>query len=122
MPANLFQQGNPGRQKGSVNKTTKAQKEGILKALVLLDTTFEQDIAEMTAKERVDVWLQLQEFILPKLQRTQVEVEGQIEQLTKITFEVVGGNGKTNQSLPGVRSELPGHDENNSEPGIEPVG
>ena len=122
MPANLFQPGNPGRQKGSRNKTSKAQKEVILKALEILDYYFNDDIANMSSRERVDVWVKLQEFILPKLHRTHVEVEGQLNQLTQITFRVIGSDGKTVERIGGIRKELPGYDQNSSEPGIEPVG
>ena len=42
----------------------------------------------------MDLWAALQEYIRPKLQRTQVEVESAEEQVTKITFEVVGPGKK----------------------------
>ena len=84
-----FGPGNPGKPKGAKNKVTSEQKERIEKVLAMLDETLDEDLLKMKSKERVDLWAALQEYIRPKLQRTQVEVESTEEQVTKITFEVV---------------------------------
>ena len=60
----------------------------------MLDETLDEDLEKMKAKERVDLWAALQEYIQPKLQRTQVEVDANEEQVTKITFEVIGSGTK----------------------------
>ncbi len=84
-----FIPGNPGKPRGAKNKVTSEQKERIEKVLEMLDETLDEDLLKMKSKERVDLWAALQEYIRPKLQRTQVEVESTEEQVTKITFEVV---------------------------------
>ena len=89
-----FVSGNPGKPKGAKNKVTSEQKERIEKVLALIDETLEEDLVKMKPKERVDLWAALQEYIRPKLQRTQVELESTEEQITKITFEVVGQGKK----------------------------
>ena len=85
-----FVSGNTGKPKGAKNKVTSEQRERIEKVLAMLDETLDEDLEKMKAKERVDLWAALQEYIQPKLQRTQVEVEASEEKVTKITFEVVG--------------------------------
>ena len=87
-----FGPGNPGKPKGSKNKVTSEQKERIEKVLAMLDETLDEDLLKMKSKERVDLWAALQEYIRPKLQRTQVEVESTEEQVTKITFEVINSS------------------------------
>ena len=89
-----FISGNPGKPKGSKNKITSEQRKRIEKVLAMLDETLDEDLEKMKAKERVDLWAALQEYIQPKLQRTQVEVEACEERVTKITFEVVGSGTK----------------------------
>ncbi|TSA28904.1 MAG: hypothetical protein D4R67_03000 [Bacteroidetes bacterium] len=103
-----FVSGNPGKPKGAKNKVTSEQKERIEKVLELIDETLEEDLLKMKPKERVDLWAALQEYIRPKLQRTHLEVDANEEQVTKITFEVIGsstpppapphkGRGKNNE-------------------------
>ena len=89
-----FISGNPGKPKGSKNKITSEQRKRIEKVLAMLDETLDEDLEKMKAKERVDLWAALQEYIQPKLQRTQVEVDANEEQVTKITFEVIGSGTK----------------------------
>ena len=89
-----FASGNIGKPKGAKNKVTSEQRERIEKVLAMLDETLDEDLEKMKAKERVDLWAALQEYIQPKLQRTQVEVEAIEEKVTKITFEVVGSGTK----------------------------
>jgi hypothetical protein len=62
-----FASGNTGRPKGALD----------------------EDITKLKAKERVDLWASLQEFIRPKLQRTSIELGTPEDRVTKITFEVV---------------------------------
>ena len=89
-----FASGNIGKPKGAKNKVTSEQRERIEKVLAMLDETLDEDLEKMKAKERVDLWAALQEYIQPKLQRTQVEVDANEEQVTKITFEVIGSGTK----------------------------
>ncbi|MEI8048885.1 MAG: hypothetical protein WCI92_16000 [Bacteroidota bacterium] len=122
MARNSFLTGNSGRPKGAINKTTRLQKEQILEAIGFCGATLKEDIEKMSPKERVDAWMNLQEFLLPKLARTQVEVEGQIDHLTEITFRIIGADGKRIERVGGIRKELPGHNEDSSEPGFEQIG
>ena len=85
-----FVAGNTGRPRGARNRVTVEQKDRIERVLAMIEETLEEDMLKMKPKERVDLWAALQEYIRPKLQRTQVEVDSHEEQLTKITFEVVG--------------------------------
>ena len=91
-----FAKGHGGKPKGALNKTTLANKERIEKVLSLLDDTLEVDIQNLKAKERVELWTALQEFIRPKLQRLNVDITPADDKITKITFEVVKTDGKAN--------------------------
>lgn len=61
-----------GRTKGSINKITKDNKERIQFVLKLLDKTLEKDIKAIGEVERVKLWSSLQEFMTPKLARTEL--------------------------------------------------
>jgi len=87
-----FKAGNNGRPKGAINKTTREFKERVEWVLGLLDETLEEDLQEMRAAEKVKLWLDLQEFVRPKLQRMNLAVEPGDDNVTKITFEVVRAN------------------------------
>jgi len=87
-----FAKGHGGKPKGSLNKTTIANKQRIEKVLTLLDETLEEDIQNLKAKERVELWATLQEFIRPKLQRMNLDITPPEDKVTKITFEVIKGN------------------------------
>ncbi len=90
-----FKAGNDGRPKGAINKTTREFKERVEWVLGLLDETLEEDLRGMRATEKVKLWLDLQEFVRPKLQRMNLAVEPGDDNVTKITFEVV----RTNQEV-----------------------
>ena len=84
-----FKPGNMGRPKGSTNKLTTEKKQRLEWIVEELEETLEEDIATMKPKERVELWLSLQEYIRPKLQRMNVDIAPVEDRLTKITFEVV---------------------------------
>ncbi len=90
----LFKPGEGGRPKGVKNKITREIQERIEWVLELLDDRLEEDIDKLKAPERIKLWSDLQEFIRPKLQRVNLEVGGEDKAITKITFEVVGADGK----------------------------
>ena len=70
--------GNPhGREKGSQNKATAAVKERVEAVLAELDTTILTDVGWLNATERIALWLKLQEFVRPKLQRVAVASESE---------------------------------------------
>ena len=74
---------------GSCNKITTDQKERIEWVLELLDETLEDSIRKLKPKDQVDLWMNLQEYIRPKLQRMNVDLGPAEDKLTKITFEVI---------------------------------
>ena len=84
-----FKPGEGGRPKGSTNKITSEQKERIEWVLELLDETLEDSIRKLKPKDQVDLWMNLQEYIRPKLQRMNVDLGPAQDKLTKITFEVI---------------------------------
>jgi hypothetical protein len=84
-----FERGEGGRPKGTPNKATSEHKERVEWVLGLLDETLEESIARLKPKDKVDLWLSLQEFIRPKLQRMNVDITPVEDKLTKITFEVI---------------------------------
>ena len=88
----LFKPGQGGRPKGPANKITRENKERVEWVLELLDETLEDSIRKLKPKDQVDLWMNLQEFIRPKLQRMNLDIAPQEDKLTKITFEVVKGN------------------------------
>ncbi|MES2395653.1 MAG: hypothetical protein V4549_06605 [Bacteroidota bacterium] len=61
-----------GRTKGAINKTTKEAKKRIEFVLRLLDKTLNKDIKALDSIERVRLWSSLQEFVIPKLARTEL--------------------------------------------------
>jgi hypothetical protein len=85
-----FKPGQGGRPKGVKNKISREIQEKIEWALEILDSTFEEDVKKMRPAERVRLWADMQEYIRPKLQRVNMEIETETTQLTKIIFEVVG--------------------------------
>lgn len=77
-----FTKGNKGggRPKGSTNKNTTELRERIS---LLLDENWDDiqnDLKSLTPKERIDAYIKLLEYSLPKLNRTQLTAEvGQAE-------------------------------------------
>ena len=84
-----FKPGNSGRPKGAANKITAEQKERVEWVLEMLDDTLEEDVQKLKAKERIELWSTLQEYIRPKLQRMNLDIVPPEDKLTKITFEVI---------------------------------
>ena len=88
----LFKPGQGGRPKGAANKITRENKERVEWVLELLGETLEDSIRKLKPKDQVDLWMNLQEFIRPKLQRMNLDIAPPEDKVTKITFEVVKGN------------------------------
>lgn len=61
-----------GRKKGSINKVTAECRQRIEFVLGLLDENIEKDIKAIGEVERVKLWASLQEFVRPKLARTEL--------------------------------------------------
>ncbi len=86
-----FKKGNKlgtGRPKGLRNKKTQESKARVEKVLSMIDQTIEEDIAELTASERVKTYVALLEYQLPKLQRVALANDTNDEG-EKIQFEVI---------------------------------
>ena len=60
------------------------------RVLEMAEDRVEESIAKLKPKELIDMCVTLQEFVRPKLQRVNMEVETESTKLTKIIFEVVG--------------------------------
>ena len=89
-----FKPGEGGRPKGVKNKITREIQAKVEWVLELLDETVEEDLKKMKPPERIKLWSELQEYIRPKLQRVNLDVGAEDKAITKITFEVVGSDGK----------------------------
>jgi len=74
MPFESGESGNPnGRPRGSQNKDVKSLRE---KINFLLEDRFDkiiEDLDDLKPKERIDVYVKLLEYSLPKLNRTTIE-------------------------------------------------
>jgi hypothetical protein len=64
-----------GNRKGIKNKKTTEIIESITWVLSLLETTLQQDIALLKPNERANLWNNLQEYIRPKLARTEAKIK-----------------------------------------------
>jgi hypothetical protein len=84
-----FKPGQGGRPKGVVNKTTREYKERVEWVLGMLDDTLEANLMELKAGEKIKLWLDLQEYVRPKLQRMNLDLTTPDDAVSKITFEVV---------------------------------
>ncbi len=70
------QSGNPkGREKGSLNKSTRENNERIDKVLKILSKTLEADLKALPEGERIKTWLALCEYRNHKLSRSEIAVE-----------------------------------------------
>lgn len=65
----------PGRPKGSKNKRTKDIFDRVKKVLDLLEETLEDDIKKLKPAERARMWESLQEYVRPKLQRSEIKAD-----------------------------------------------
>ena len=90
----LFKPGEGGRPKGAKNKITREIESKVEWLLGLLEETAEEDLKKMKPPERIRLMVDLQEYIRPKLQRVNLELGTEDKAITKITFEVVGSDGK----------------------------
>lgn len=76
MPFEKGKSGNPrGRKKGTQNAVNRDLRERVRD---LLESQFDQialDLAGLEAKDRVNAWLKLSEFVLPKLQRSETVID-----------------------------------------------
>jgi hypothetical protein len=64
-----------GRAKGTPNKVTTEIKDVFKEIIECNLSQIETDIMELSPKDRIDVILKLSEYVLPKLQRSSIEME-----------------------------------------------
>lgn len=67
-----------GRAKGTKNKKTKESMERIEWVLSILEETLETDIKKLTPHQKTLMWNDLQEYVRPKLSRSELKHEGEI--------------------------------------------
>lgn len=60
-----------GRKKGIPNKNVKEKRDRVERVLAILDKTIDEDLKAMAPGERAKVYVQLQEYQIPKLARTE---------------------------------------------------
>jgi len=84
-----YKPGEGGRPKGVLNKLTTEKKQRLEWIVSQLEETLERDIATLKPKDRVDLWMGLQEYVRPKLQRMNIDIIPPDDKLTRITFEVI---------------------------------
>lgn len=64
-----------GRPKGSKNKVTRNLREWVYEWCEGNQRQFKRDLDELTPKERIDVFLKLLSYCLPRLQAVQAEIK-----------------------------------------------
>ena len=89
-----FKTGEGGRPKGAQNIVKRERQEKIKKLLSVGDDMVEEAMRELKPKELLDIWILLNEFLCPKLQRVTLDTETEDTKITKITFELVDSSGK----------------------------
>lgn len=75
-----------GRSKGTPNKRTQEAIERVEWVLSLLEPTLEKDIKQLSPSERTRLWETLQEYVRPKLARTDMNLSTEPEGI-QITFK-----------------------------------
>lgn len=92
MPFKPGNQLSKGRPKGSLNKTTAETKSFLVRISNKLGECVEEDLELMDPKDRVKIWLELQEYLIPKLSRTEITGEdgGMIEIKQTLKLENLG--------------------------------
>jgi len=88
MPFKKGKSGNPdGRPRGIKNKATSELRDRIKILMESEMDNLEATLKDLPAKERIDAFLKLAEFILPKLQRSEVRNLTSLEELLDMSRE-----------------------------------
>lgn len=84
-----FKPGQGGRPKGALNKIKQARQDKIQFMLNVGDDIVEEAMRKLKPKELLDIWVTLNEFLCPKMQRITLDTDAEEDRISKITFEVV---------------------------------
>ena len=91
-----FAEGNTGRPKGSVNKSSNEIRETFQLLLENNLSKLQEDLNELEPKDRVKLLLNLSNYILPKLRS--IDLQSDIEETITIDFnESIGWNKTEDQ-------------------------
>ena len=91
-----FAEGNTGRPKGSVNKSSNEIRETFQLLLENNLSKLQEDLNELEPKDRIKLLLNLSNYILPKLRS--IDLQSDIEETITIDFnESVGWNKTEDQ-------------------------
>jgi hypothetical protein len=94
MPFRKGHSGNAsGRPKGASNKTTKELRDVLHKIIEKNINTLAKDFRTLTPESRIRLLLQMTEFVLPKLQRTELNTGAENENGYEENF-VILSNGE----------------------------
>lgn len=85
-----------GRKPGSLNKTTKVSREMIVGVLEKYQESgmMSEDLEALEPKDRIDIMVKLMNFVLPKMQSTQMDLIANVKEvsvesdLTKLAEEM----------------------------------
>ena len=88
MPSINGKSNNPnGRPKGAIGKKTAEQLKRVEYVLGILDETVKEDVLSLKPVERARLWESLQEYVRPRLQRTEYVDESDRDITIKIVRE-----------------------------------
>lgn len=84
----LFQNGNPGKPKGAVNKVSQKVREAVVKFLEDNIDQVTEDYKELSLEKRIDFIERLLPYAIPKHAAIQVEHSGEIQENIKVSWEM----------------------------------
>lgn len=73
-----------GRKPGSLNKTTKVSREMIVGVLEKYQESgmMSEDLEALEPKDRIDIMVKLMNFVLPKMQSTQMDLTANVKEIS----------------------------------------
>ena len=90
-----FAEGNEGRPKGSVNKSSNEIREAFQMLLEDNLPTLKRDISSLEPKERVKLLLDMAQFVVPKLRS--IDLQSDIEETITVDFNESIGWDETDE-------------------------
>lgn len=87
MPTKLFANGNPGKPKGTLNRTSSLVKEAIVKFLEDNIDQVQDSFDKLKPREKLDFIAEVLPYAAPKLKYIENEHSGEVQQEIKITWE-----------------------------------